>query len=207
MKTVLICIFCVICLQSAHADNQKRERLGCGTLVSIRPVNQKPFQNIRNSQVVELRLPGATVIQILSNVPGASMVGTVAAAVVSDSIATSVVESANREAEAQQEATQNYKGVFAVEFKFDDGRTVKLPMMVVSGMRYKPGVRLYAYRNVTLNGILQVGENALFMGLPDVGDSNYAARCSSQVALEEADATIAAFADRVDESKIIAASD
>lgn len=203
MRIGLLGVLCFVLLQAAYADDQQRELLGCGTLVSIRPVNQKPFPNIRNSKVVESRSPGSTVIQVLSQLPGASVVGTVAAAVLSDTVAASIGESANSAAEAQQEATQNYTDVSAVAFKFDNGRTVKLPMIVVSGMRYKPGVRLYAYRNVTQNGILQLGENALFLGIPDVGDSNYPEKCSSQVAPEVVDATITAFSDRVDESKII----
>jgi len=61
MRIELLGVLCFALLQAAYADDQQRELLGCGTLVSIRPVNQKPFPNYRNSKVVETRSPGSTV--------------------------------------------------------------------------------------------------------------------------------------------------
>ena len=95
-----------------------------------------------------------------------------------------------------------FKDVYAVKFKFDDGREIYIPMYVMSGMRYKEGVRVKAYMARALDNI-QLGYNPVFGTPPLKGEDGYEAHCAMRAEPEFAELLIVKSANLVDESKLV----
>ena len=87
------------------------------------------------------------------------------------------IEASSKNTEKAQEiATAKYRNVKAVEFRFDDGEVVNFPMMIVSGMRYKVGLRTNAMISKKY-GNFAIGTNGFFANIPDLGDKDYLPKC------------------------------
>lgn len=175
--------------------------LGCGTIVSLRESTQKPFLSEAADVYTDQRPDGtdSLITRLLSPFVG------VGAALVADVAATSAMSSnAEKRMQAEKEkeaATHIYKDVMAVEFRFDDGQTINIPMIVVSGMRYKVGARLNAMESPKY-GHLALGINVLFAGIPTIGDSDYDAFCRIDDP-ERRMAVLESVNGAVDESRIV----
>lgn len=179
--------------------------LGCGKIVSLRESTQMPLPSELQDMYNAPRTSGGVVLQALSYVPGVGAVAAVAGELVAG-VAISAVSGNMQDAErAKQAANATYKDVLAVEFRFDDGTTINIPVYVVSGMRYKVGARLNAmvspkYGNVAL------GNNGLFAGMPDVGDSDYNVQCRIDDTQARA-AALEPLKSLVDEARIVNAGE
>lgn len=175
--------------------------LGCGTIVSLRESTQMPLPSELQDEYGAPRTSGGVVLQLLSYVPGISRVAAVAGELAAGA-AISTVSSSMQDAErAKQAASATYKDVMAVEFRFDDGLVVNIPVYVVSGMRYKVGARLNAMVSPKY-GSVALGANILFAGMPNVGDSDYNVACRIDDAQARA-AALEPLRSLVDEARIV----
>ncbi len=177
--------------------------LGCGTIVSLRKSIQMPLPSeLADEYGGVTRTTGGAVFQVLSAVPGVGILGAVAGDVATSIAVTPALNSNAEEAKkAKQTATQSYENVQAVEFRFDDGQVINIPVMVVNGMRYKVGARLNAMISPTYKNIA-LGNNILFASVPDIGDSDYNKACR----IDNPDirnAILESVKDAVDESRIV----
>ena len=179
--------------------------LGCGKIVSLRESTQMPLPSELQDEYGAPRASGGVVLQILSYVPGINAV-TVVAGELAASGAISAVSSSLQDVEkAKQAASATYKDVMAVEFQFDDGLRINVPVYVVSGMRYKVGARLNAMVSPKY-GSVALGANILFAGIPDIGDADYNPACR----IDDPQARLAALEpikSLVDESRIVKANE
>lgn len=175
--------------------------LGCGTIVSLRESTQLPLPSELQDEYGAPRTSGGEVLQVLGYVPGVSVVAALAGELVAGA-AISTISSNMQDAErAKQVASATYKDVMAVEFRFDDGLVVNIPVYVVSGMRYKVGARLNAMVSPKY-GSVALGANILFAGIPDVGDSDYNVACRIDDARAR-EAALEPLKSLVDEARIV----
>ncbi len=198
MKKLLLLV-CLAACGWAYAEedyDSAKDRMGCGTVVSLRPLNQRPLMSSRYVA------SGGGTSGIAGQLAGGGVIGWGAALVLDLGVSLWQSEARHRAVE-EQHRTKKYEDVMAVQFRFDDGRVVNLPMVVFSGMRYREGVRLKAYYS-HLHGNLQLGYNALFdsVALPD--EPGYLDACSNMLSPEQTNSLLEASAYLVDETKIIA---
>ena len=176
VKLKLTILLACLLAGPAFAVNHAHGGLGCGTIVSLRESTQEPVPSEVQDDYRGPRRSGGTFFQILRVIPGVGAVAAVAGEVVADVAISTISANAQAADRAKQAAAQKYDDVQAVEFRFDDGVVINMPVYVVSGMRYKVGTRLNAmispkYRTVALS------LNPLFGGVPDVGDKDYNVAC------------------------------
>lgn len=206
MKNYLTCSLCFIATVFTPYANAAKfifndGGLGCGEIVSMRETTQESLPSELRSEYGGARTSGGQVGQILSNVPGVGLLGAVVGEVVGSAMISSVSKAINDSDRADQVQKMAFKNVMAIEFRFDDGEVINIPVYVVSGMRYKVGTRLNAmispgYGNIAL------GANALFAAMPDVGDSDYAKKCRiDDVSIRNA--TFESLKNLIDESRIV----
>jgi hypothetical protein len=150
--------------------------LGCGAIVSLRASTQMPLPSELQDEYGAPRTSGGVVLQLLSYVPGVGAITAVASEIAAGAAISAMSSSKQDVEKAKQAASATYKDVMAVEFRFDDGLVVNIPVYVVSGMRYKVGARLNAMVSPKY-GSVALGANILFAGVPDVGDSDYNVAC------------------------------
>jgi hypothetical protein len=150
--------------------------LGCGKIVSLRESTQMPLPSELQDEYGAPRTSGGVILQLLSYVPGVNVASAIAGEVVGGAAISAVSSSLQDAEKAKQAASATYKDVMAVEFRFDDGVVINIPVYVVSGMRYKVGARLNAMVSPKY-GSVALGANIMFAGMPDVGDSDYNVAC------------------------------
>ena len=180
------------------------DRIGCGEMVSVRNVNQKPLvtsdsrykpytpdKNIHGQGLI------AGVFQILGANPVAAAVVEVATVVVAGYTPPPSSEEVAKDI-ASQEAANDFTDVVAIKFKFDDGREINIPTYRIS-IGYKAGERFSAFWSRPSKAIVF----SLMRTNARPGDGRYDRFCSQTTDKETADAAIAASANLVDESKII----
>jgi hypothetical protein len=206
MKNYLTCslvFFCTLLTTNANAARFvfNNGGLGCGTIVSMRETTQESLPSELRSEYGGARTSGGQVGQIISNVPGIGILGAVAGEVIGSVMISSVSTAMNEADRKKQIETATFKNVQAIEFLFDDGEIINIPVYVVSGMRYKVGTRLNAmispgYGNIAL------GANALFAAMPEKGDSDYDKKCRvDDESLRHV--TFNSLRDLIDESRIV----
>lgn len=174
--------------------------LGCGKIVSLRESTQMPLPSELQDEYGAPRTSGGLVLQLLSYVPGVGSITAVAGEIAAGAAISAVSSSMQDVERAKQAASATYKDVMAVEFRFDDGLVVNIPVYVVSGMRYKVGARLNAMVSPKY-GSVALGANILFAGMPDVGDSDYNVECRIDNA-EARKAALEPLKSLVDEARI-----
>lgn len=207
MKSKLV--FSTLLLASVFASQAQAKTifndggLGCGTIVSLRESIQEPFPSeLSDAYGGSVRTTGSSVIQVLTQVPGVGIVGALVGDAVASFVVMPVINDSNEATAKKRFAeTQAYENVRAVEFRFDDGRVINIPVMVVSGMRYKVGARLNAMVSPTYKTIA-LGNNILFASVPDIGDSDYNVACRIDNP-EERSALLESVKNAVDESRIV----
>jgi hypothetical protein len=193
-----------VALGADYPYKDSTDRIGCGEMVSVRDVNQRPLvvndprykphtpdKNIHGQGVI------AGLFQILGANPITAIVGEVATVVVAGHTPSPSSEEVAKEI-ARQEAANDYKDVVAVKFKFDDGREINIPSYRLS-LDYKAGERFSAFWSKANQAIVF----NLISNNSRPGGIWYEKLCSQTLAKEVADAAIAASANLVDESKII----
>ena len=179
--------------------------LGCGKIVSLRESTQMPLPSELQDEYGAPRTSGGVVLQILSYVPGINAATAVAGELAASGAISAVSSSLQYVDKAKQAASATYKDVMAVEFQFDDGLRINVPVYVVSGMRYKVGARLNAMVSPKY-GSVALGANILFAGIPDIGDADYNPACR----IDDPQARLAALEpikSLVDESRIVKANE
>jgi hypothetical protein len=150
--------------------------LGCGTIVPMRESTQKPISSELADEYNVPRIGGGFFGPIFGFIPGVGLSTAVAGDVVVSAVANTISSSLKEADMAKQAETAKYKDVQAIEFKFDDGEVVNIPVYVVSGMRYKVGGRLNAMISPKY-GNIALGANVFFASVPDVGDKDYKPGC------------------------------
>lgn len=150
--------------------------LGCGEIVSLRESTQKPIQSEVRDEFDVPRSGGNLFLQVLSIVPGVSAAAAIASDVTANAAISVVGSNAHNAEKAKQEESAKYKDVMAVEFRFDDGEVINIPVFVANVMRYKVGARLNAMISPKY-GQPVLGTNPMFAGVPKVGDSDYNVAC------------------------------
>lgn len=205
-KFVFLLLACAVATQAMAAKPIfNNGGLGCGTIVSLRDSTQMPLPSELQDEYGAPRTSGGVVLQLLSYVPGVSAVAAMAGELAAGATISAVSSSMQDVERAKQAASATYKDVMAVEFRFDDGLLVNIPVYVVSGMRYKVGARLNAMVSPKY-GSVALGANILFAGMPNVGDSDYNVACR----IEDAQARAAALEPLkglVDEARIVNANE
>jgi hypothetical protein len=179
--------------------------LGCGIIVSLRESTQMPLPSELQDEYGAPRTSGGVVLQLLSYVPGVGAITAVAGELAAGAAISAVSSNLQDVEKAKQAASATYKDVMAVEFRFDDGLVVNIPVYVVSGMRYKVGARLNAMVSPKY-GSVALGANILFAGMPDVGDSDYNVACRIDDAQARAVA-LEPLKSLVDEARIVNAKE
>jgi hypothetical protein len=172
-------------------------KLGCGFIVSLRESTQKPV----GGRTPTPRTSGGVVGQILSGVPGVGIAGAVVGDLIGGAVISTVSSNLQDADKAKQIQAELFENVQAVEFQFDDGEVINLPLYVVSGMRYKTGVRLRAYSS-TRFGTVSLTENSLFGAPPSVGESDYEIKCRIDNP-ESRKLALASAKNLIDESRIV----
>lgn len=185
----------------AFAVNFAHGGLGCGTIVSLRESTQMPVPSELQDEYNAPRRSGGVFLQILSNIPGVGVLAAVAGEKIADASISAISANALAEQKAEEERTQKYDNVQAVEFRFDDGVVINMPVYVVSGMRYKVGARLNAMISPKYDTVA-LGLNPLFGGVPDVGDADYNVDCRIDDAQARA-AALEPLKNLVDERQIV----
>lgn len=169
--------------------------LGCGTILGMHPVNQRPlinraiFNRSGDTNDVTGPLFSGGVIS-LGIAVGAQVASSIYAAKEQD------------KAFADHVKATEFKNVMAIWFRFDSGQDVFMPVYVTKGMRYANGVRLKAYYAKFLDNI-QLGYNPLFGSVPIKGDSDYDQKCAMKVDPETGRSIIERSESLVDESRLI----
>ena len=179
--------------------------LGCGTIVSMRESTQKPISSDMTDSYGGASSTGGSVFQVLNQLPGVGFLAAAAGEMVADVVVSSVSSKVNAADKEKQIAKNKYKDIQAVEFRFDDGEVINIPMMVVSGMLYKNGKRLNAMVSPTY-GNLNLGIGVMFTSTPSVGDSDYKEVCRIDDP-EARKALLEPVRNAVDESQIVEPSE
>lgn len=176
-KFVLPLLACAVATQAMAAKPIYNDGgLGCGKIVSMRESTQMPLSSELRDGYTAPRRSGGLFLQILSSLPGVGAATAIAGEIAADvtiNMASSMLQDAER---LKQAESTIYKDIQAVEFQFDDGIVINVPLYVVSGMRYKVGARLNAMVSPKY-GTMALGANILFASIPEVGDADYAKDC------------------------------
>lgn len=206
LKFVFPLLACAVATQAMAAKPIfNNGGLGCGTIVSLRESTQMPLPSELRDGYDAPRTSGGLILQLLSYVPGVNVASAIAGEVVGGAAISAASSSLQDAEKAKQDASKTYEDVMAVEFRFDDGVVINIPVYVVSGMRYKVGARLNAMVSPKY-GSVALGNNILFAGMPDVGDSDYNVACC----IDDAQARLAALEplkSMVDETRIVNAKE
>lgn len=201
MKFKLTILLASVVASPAFAMNYNHGGLGCGTIVSLRESTQMPVSSELQDEYYSPRRSGGVVLQILSNIPGVGVLAAMAGEAAADAAISTISANAQAADRAEQAAAKKYENVQAVEFRFDDGAVINIPVYVVSGMRYKVGTRLNAMISPKY-GSVALGSNPLFGGVADVGDADYNVDCRIDDAQARAEA-LAPLKTLVDERQIV----
>ena len=190
-------------LMAGHAQAVKFNQggLGCGTIISMRESTQKPISSELKDEYNSPRSSGGVFLQILSGIPGVGLTTAVAGEVVANTVISNTSARMQAADQVRQEAEEKYDDVQAIEFRFDDGLVINVPVYVVSGMRYKVGARLNAMISPRY-GTPALGANVLFAGMPDPGDGDYEPACRID-GPQARKAALAPLQHMVDEQRIV----
>jgi outer membrane lipoprotein SlyB len=205
-KVTFLVLASIFSLQAqAYENAYNKGGLGCGTIVSMRESTQKPIPSEIADESNVPRSSGGIFGQILANIPGVGILAAAAGDAVAGAVVGSAISRSNDADMAKQAEAGKYKNVQAIEFKFDDGEVVNIPVFVRSGLLYQVGKRLNAMVSPKY-GSLTIGIGELFSSKAEIGDSNYNTFCRIDNA-EARKAALAPFKNLVDESRIANASE
>ena len=197
---ILFSLVCVPVYAEKTDFDPKKHRIGCGTILSVRDVNQKP---VPDSRFIPRGIEtGQGVVAGILEIFGFGLVASIAGEIGTVLIAGEAKKASEEKDLANQEETKNYKHVIAMKFKFDDDREVNIPKYRLVGSRYMEGARLVAYYPESQK-VIQFSINPHFANIPKLGEEGYAEKCSNLLPQDVTNEAIAASANLVDETKIL----
>ena len=186
LKPIAFCVLtslasCAFASDTMYFFNQK-SRLGCGTITSVRNVNQTPLYDYEYEHLRGGRAASTDVAQLAS---GFGIVGQAVA------LATSMTVDLVRDSSATLEGVKEpengvWKNIKAVRVLMDDGRVMNLPLTaqpkLVMGPKYEEGQRVTAYMIKDRKSI----QITMKRKSPLPGEKLYDAYCSLTADVEEA---------------------
>ena len=204
MKSNVLVVVLSLISVSVYAEktdfDKKIDRIGCGTVLRVKDLNQKP---VPDSRFIPRGIDtGQGVVAGIFGIFGFGVVASVVGEIGTVLIAGEAKKASEEKDLANQEETKNYKHVIAMKFKFDDDRVVNIPMYRLSGSRYMEGARLVAYYPASQK-VIQFSINPHFANIPKLGEEGYSEKCSNLLPQNVTDEAIAASANLVDETKIL----
>lgn len=211
-KLTLLFLVGLTCISNSIAGVarffQPDQVIGCGTVTSVRKINQEPVFNAEYFGSLEGKgIFFANDVSSASQVIGATgFAGSIVVGYVAGALANAVKDARDGDAIYKVIPPQDgvWKNVFAVRIEMDDGRTLNMPLMnappLTRGRHYESGQRLQlTYYKQAQN--IQVTDPRI--SLPKVGDSTYERKCSMLANKDDSDAALKAAENMVDESKIV----
>lgn len=191
----------------ASTGNQSRPRfydpqtrIGCGTIVSIRQVDQNPLESAYTADY-RANYRRSDTSDVAALLVGGGVIGMVVGA--AGSAAANVAMDASKKDPAVVPGVRWGRKVLALRIALDDGRELNLPMIErrtnLSGNHFKVGLRGPLSYSDNFQNIQMA--NGSIPPLPGV--SGYEEACSVNIAKEKADGVIKAGGNLVDETKII----
>lgn len=203
MNKNLSLLLCALLLSSQAIAKPVTNRggLGCGKIISLRETTQQSLPTELRDGYGGSRTSGGQIGQVLNAIPGVGIVGAVVGDLVGGAIVSAVSSNLNEADRNKQIETATFKNVQAIEFQFDDGEVINIPIYVVSGMRYKVGTRLNAMVSPKY-GNIALGQNVLFGAIPEIGDADYNLACRIDDA-EARKVVLESAKNLIDESRIV----
>ncbi|PJC20459.1 MAG: hypothetical protein CO065_05485 [Comamonadaceae bacterium CG_4_9_14_0_8_um_filter_57_21] len=180
-------------------------RIGCGTVVSLRKVNQTPFYD----QQYEMQFNGSGGTSDIAGLAVQTGLLGMAAAVIA-SVATDATIEATRTAKKEIKMVNVPRDqglVKAVKLRLDDGREINLPMLDANKFdfsgHYKVGNRYQIFYSSTYDNLqLFASREKEKYDTPEEAEKAKKWFCSSDLDKTKADELIANNANKVDESNI-----
>ena len=201
MKLNLIITLALVAFASAAqaTDNlyffKPTKRIGCGTITSVRKVNQLPLYDREFEMAVGGNPTTRDLVYLASFIPGVG----VATAVVGSMVADGVIGSSS----AVATVSMPPNGVQAVRVVMDDGSVLNLPLTAIPSGSLKPGYEVD--RRVEV--FLLKDRSSIQLGLagraPMATEKLYSAYCSMRTDPEDAAAAVKGAASLVQEDKIL----
>lgn len=212
MKTkniVTIALISVLAHGYVHASKfgGVKDIIGCGTIVSVRSVNQAPTYTKEYEAVRPDRFGGSS--QAAGILGGFGVIGSAVALVGSLAVDTAIEANVKTSLPVDAPDGGVWRGVRAVKIKFDDGREIHMPFIemldVPGSRRFKVGERYSFNYSKELDNIqFFIGGDNLIPNADDEKQANkYRGMCRTRVDQSVADSIIERSASLVDESKII----
>lgn len=195
----------ILCLaltaQSAMASEffDKQKLIGCGTIVSVRNVDQAP---LFDNEYVAQNKDGIRTYGIASLMAGAGLIKYAAAA-----IGTVVADEALANTPSKVKEQDKWSNVKAVRIQMDGGQEINLPLIKprddIERRQYTEGKRVTVYHVPQYNSI----QLDTMIRLPDPGDEakakSYAFHCTRRLDDVTAEAVLKDVARLIQEDKII----
>lgn len=180
-------------------------RIGCGTVTSVRNVNQTPLYD----RQYEMQFNGSGGTRDLAGLSTQLGIVGVAAAVIA-SVATDTTIDATRTAKKEiklMNVPKNMKLVKAIRLSFDDGREINLPLLDVNKFEfsghYKVGKRYEVFYSPTYENLQLVPSHELEnYQSPEQAAKFLKSFCSSQLDKGKIDELLSDNMRKVDEAKI-----
>lgn len=204
-KSLVLCLFAFSTgMASAEPTNffLRANRLGCGTITSVRDVNQAPLYDKQYELLVSGKGSSSTLMGAAVQL---DLVGAGQALVLGVTLDATRGSSTSQEGVRPVEPSEGFawKGVKAVRIRMDDGHVLNLPLTAQPtlslGPKYDEGQRVTLFL-IPQHKSIQV---ALAGMKPMPGHKNYAGWCSGFVDPSDSAAALAAAASLVREDKIV----
>lgn len=144
-KVTSFVLFAVVACCNAHASKFGgiQDIIGCGVIVSVRNVNQAPIYTKEYEAVRPGRFGGSS--QVAGVLGGFGIIGSAVAVIGSAAVDAAVEANVKTELPVDKPDGGVWKGVRAVQIKFDDGREINVPYIemidVPGSRRFKAGER------------------------------------------------------------------
>ena len=215
MKQIIFSILAALVFTQAQAERlfSMDSLIGCGTVTSVRNVDQEPLWSLdmalySQENGHDKTYSGGTAAQLA----GSGLVGIgKGLAIMAGSVAVDAV--ANSREQPVEPVVVNLPGerfgkkVYAVGIAMDDGRTLNIPLIEARrpfiGRDYRVGYRLQVAYNSALKNIQVALAPNSFVEPPLKGASNYESKCALRADKSDADWIMSVSEFLVDESKIL----
>lgn len=200
-RIILSAAICFVQFAQATDFVDMRGQIGCGTITSVRNLNQAPLYNYEYESAWGKTNSGS----LASVANGFGLIGFAGAVI--GSIAVDTVVSSNSapiEVKPPSEGAA-WKDVRAVRIELDDGRQVNLPLMVAGKLdfasrTYQVGERVRLQYHKQLNNIQLMPKG---LTAPKPGEDKYERNCALRANKLDADTIVKASENLVNEANII----
>lgn len=201
-KLIAITILSIAAQAQAIDLFEPNAQIGCGTVTSVRKLNQAPLYNQEYELFVENQGNSSDIANIVYRITNiAPGVAVLAGNLLDVALAGKPV------GVVQAPKDVNWEYVRAVRVEFDDGRVINVPVITVEkfavGRFYEVGQRMSIFYNKKLNNIQFLPSGRSIPDKNEKEDRKYKTVCGLRIDKEVADAIIKASEHLVDETKII----